>query len=66
MLLLDLVQALNELRLLLPFTGCCYLAIELFELPVVVDDLGRIAKIVAVQKKQLNHCRREENAMFFQ
>ena len=52
MLLPDLAEALDELRLLLLVTGCCYLAIELFELPVVVDDLGRIAKIVAVKEKQ--------------
>ena len=45
-LLLDLVQALNELRLLLLVTGRCYLVLELFELPLVVDDLGRITKIV--------------------
>ena len=50
-LLLDLVQALNELRLLLLVTGRCDLVIELFEIPLVVHDLGRIAKIVAVQKK---------------
>ena len=42
----DLVQALNELRLLLLVTGRCYLVLELFELPLVVDDLGRITKIV--------------------
>ena len=46
LLLLDLVQALNELRLLLLVTGRCYLVLELFELPLVVDDLGRITKIV--------------------
>ena len=44
-LLLDLVQALNELRLLLLVTGRCYLVLELSERPLVVD-LGRITKIV--------------------
>ena len=44
-LLLDLVQALNELRLLLRITGRCYLVLELSELPLVVD-LGHITKIV--------------------
>ena len=39
-LLLDLVQALNELRLLLLVTGRGYLLIELFALPRVVDDLA--------------------------
>ena len=38
-LLLDLVQALNELRLLLLVTGRGYLVLELFALPRVVDDL---------------------------
>ena len=58
-LLLDLAEALFELRLLLLFTGLCYLVIELFELPLELFelrlkyDLGRIAKIVAVQKKIL-------------
>ena len=45
-LLLDLVQALNELRLLLLVTGRCYLVLELSELPLIVDDLGRITNIV--------------------
>ena len=45
-LLPDLIQALNELRLLLLVTGRCYLVLELFELLLVVDDLGRITKIV--------------------
>ena len=48
-LLLDLVQALHELRLLLLVTGRCYLVLELFELPLVVDDLGRITKIVVAK-----------------
>ena len=53
-LLLDLAEALNQLRLLLLVTGRCALAIELFELPLELFelrlkyDLGRIAKIVAV------------------
>ena len=57
-LLLDLVQALNELRLLLLVTGRCYLVLVLFELPLELFelglkyDLGRIAKIVAVQTKK--------------
>ena len=38
--LLDLVQALNELRLLLLVTGRGYLVIELFALPRVVEDLA--------------------------
>ena len=46
-LLLDLVQALNELRLLLLVTGRCYLVLELFELPLVVDDLGRATAVFA-------------------
>ena len=46
-LLLDLVQALNELRLLLLVTGRCYLVLELSELPFVVEDLGHNTKIVA-------------------
>ena len=49
-LLLDLAEALNQLRLLLLVAGRCYLVIDLLELPLVVDDLGRIAKIVAVRK----------------
>ena len=48
-LLLDLVQALHEIRLFLLVTGRRYLVLELSELPLVVNDLGRIAKIVAVQ-----------------
>ena len=57
-LLLDLAEALNQLRLLLLVTGRCALAIELFELPLELFelrlkyDLGRIAKIVAVQTKK--------------
>ena len=53
-LLLDLAEALNQLRLLLLVTGRCALVIELFELPLELFelglkyDLGRIAKIVAV------------------
>ena len=47
-LLLDLAEALNQLRLLLLVAGCCYLVIDLLELPLVVDDLGRITKIVVV------------------
>ena len=60
MLLLDLVQALNELRLLLFVTGRCYLVLELFELPLELFelrlkcDLGRIAKIVTILKTILN------------
>ena len=50
-LLLDLAEALNQLRLLFLVTGRCALVIELFELPLIVDDLGRIANILAVQKK---------------
>ena len=56
-LILDLAEALNQLRLLLLVTGRCVLVIELFELPLELFelrlkyDLGRIAKIVAVQKK---------------
>ena len=50
-LLLDLAEALNQLRLLLLVTGCCALVIELFELRLKYD-LGRIAKIVAVQTKK--------------
>ena len=59
-LLLDLAEALNQLRLLLLVTGRCALVIELFELPLerfelrlkyLKYDLGRIAKIVAVQTK---------------
>ena len=45
-LLLDLAEALNQLRLLLLVAGRCYLVIDLLELPLVVDDLGRITKIV--------------------
>ena len=61
-LLLDLAEALNQLRLLLLVSGRCALVIELFELPLelfelrlkyVCNDLGRIAKIVAVQKKNI-------------
>ena len=65
-LLLDLAEPLNqlrlneldELRLLLLVTGRCALVIELFELPLELFelrlkyDLGRIAKIVAVKKKK--------------
>ena len=53
-LLLDLAEALNQLRLLLLVTGRCALVIERFELPLELFelrskyDLGRIAKIVAV------------------
>ena len=53
-LLLDLAEALNQLRLLFLVTGRCALVIELFELPLKLFelrlkyDLGRIAKIVAV------------------
>ena len=56
-LLLDLVQALTELRLLLLVTGRRALVLELFEFPLELFelrlkyDLGRIAKIVAVLKK---------------
>ena len=56
-LLLDLAEALSQLRLLLLVTGRCALVIERFELPLELFelrlkyDLGRIAKIVAVQKK---------------
>ena len=56
-LLLDLAEVLDQLRLLLLVTGRCALVIELVELPLkLVElglkyDLGRIAKIVAVQKK---------------
>ena len=56
-LLLDLAEALNQLRLLFLVTGRCALVIELFELPLELFelrlkyDLGRIAKIVAVQKQ---------------
>ena len=56
-LLLDLAEALNQLRLLFLVTGRCALAIELFELPLELFelglkyDLGRIAKIVAVRTK---------------
>ena len=53
-LLPDLAEALFELRLLLLVTGLCYLVIELFELPLVVHDLGRIAKIVTILKTILN------------
>ena len=58
-LLLDLAEALNQLRLLLLVTGRCALVIELFELPLELFelglkyDLGRIAKIVAVQTKKI-------------
>ena len=65
-LLLDLVQALNELRLLLLVTGRCYLVLELFELPLVVDDLGRMAKIIEVEKKFILVLRRDENATLLQ
>ena len=57
-LLLDLAEALNQLRLLFLVTGRCALVIELFELPLELFelrlkyDLGRIAKIVAVQTKK--------------
>ena len=58
-LLLDLAEALNQLRLLLLLvTGRCALVIELFELPLELFelrlkyDLGRIAKIVAVQTRK--------------
>ena len=57
-LLLDLAEALNQLRLHLLLCGRCALVIELFELPLELFelglkyDLGRIAKIVAVQKKK--------------
>ena len=56
-LLLDLAEALNQLRLLLLFAGRYYLVIDLLELLLELFelrlkyDLGRIAKIVAVQKK---------------
>ena len=59
-LLLDLAEALNQLRLLLLVPGRCALVIELFELPLKLFelrlkyDLGRIAKIVAVQTKNLS------------
>ena len=62
-LLLDLAEALNQLRLLFLVTGRCALVIELLELPLVVDDLGRIAKIVAVL---VLPGRRNENATLFQ
>ena len=67
-LLLDLAEALNQLRLLFLVTGRCALVIELFELPLVVDDLGRIAKIVAVQKHSILVLSRSplENATRFQ
>ena len=58
MLLLDLAEALNQLRLLRLVTGRRALVLELFELPLELFelrlkyDLGRIAKIVAVRKKK--------------
>ena len=57
-LLLDLAEVLDQLRRLLLVTGRCALVIELFELPLKLFELrlkyglGRIAKIVAVQKKK--------------
>ena len=57
-LLLDLAEALNQLRLLLLVTGRCALVIELFQLPFKLFelrlkyDLVRIAKIVAVRTKK--------------
>ena len=57
-LLLDLAEALNQLRLLLLVTGRRALVLELFEFPLELFelrlkyDLGRIAKIVAVQTKK--------------
>ena len=73
-LLLDLAEALNQLRLLLLVTGRCALVIELFELPLELFelrlkyDLGRIAKIVAVQKHSILVLSRSplENATRFQ
>ena len=65
-LLLDLAEALHELRLLLFVTGRCYMVIDLFELPLVVDDLGRMAKIIEVEKKFILVLRRDENATLLQ
>ena len=56
-LLLDLAEALNQLRLLLLVTGRCALVIELLDLPLehfelgLKYDLGRIAKIAVQTKK---------------